>query len=489
VNPGDLISGKYRLLRPLGAGGMGSVWAARNELTDRDFAIKFLLPDLAKNKEALSRFFHEARACGQIKHPAVVDVYDMGQTEDGRPFLVMELLEGEGFDARLARAGTFPPADACAWVAFIARGLEEAHVRGLVHRDLKPQNIFFALDDRGDVVPKLLDFGVSKATGVKSGADFVKTTTGAVLGSPAYMSPEQAQGETNVDGRSDVWALGVILYEALTGQIPFDAPNYNALMMTIMMRAHRPVLELAPHVPIELGALIDHTLSKDKTARVGTARELADRLDAVVQRLGAGHAYPQFQPRVTALGSPSMPQGYPSVPGPSSFPGGYPSAPSHPSLPGAPGVFTPAPGSGGDPPRVHGTTQGPWSDARPTLRRRTGASVAVWIAAALLFTSLIGGGFLAWLRMRAPMAALAGRSAAALGNGLSRLSSEVTRLQDEAAAAERARLEAETKAKATSKPVQVLDDDKPRGPRPTGGRPPRRPSGNDPHGGVDGAGF
>src|SRR5687767_14687333 len=103
---------------------MGSVWAARNELTDRDFAIKLLLPDLAKNKEALSRFFHEARACGQIKHPAVVDVYDMGQTEDGRPFLVMELLEGEGFDARLARAGTFPPVDACAWVAFFARGLE-----------------------------------------------------------------------------------------------------------------------------------------------------------------------------------------------------------------------------------------------------------------------------------------------------------------------------------------------------------------------------
>src|SRR5262245_21025923 len=125
---------------------MGSVWAARNELTDRDFAVKFLLPELATNKEALSRFFLEARACGQIKHPAVVDVYDMGQAEDGSPYLVMELLEGEGFDARLARSGTVRPAEAAAWIAFVARGLAEAHVRGPIHRDLKPGNIFLSTD-------------------------------------------------------------------------------------------------------------------------------------------------------------------------------------------------------------------------------------------------------------------------------------------------------------------------------------------------------
>ena len=114
MQAGDLISGKYRLLRPLGRGGMGSVWAARNELTDRDFAIKFLLPELAKNRDALHRFFLEARACGQIKHPAVVAVYDMGQAEDGTPYLVMELMEGEGFDQRLARSGVLRPGEACA---------------------------------------------------------------------------------------------------------------------------------------------------------------------------------------------------------------------------------------------------------------------------------------------------------------------------------------------------------------------------------------
>src|SRR3954465_4719238 len=118
-HPGALISGKYRLLRLLGAGGMGSVWAARNELTDRDFAVKFLLPTLAQSKEALNRFFLEARACGQIKHPAIVDVYDMGQAEDGSPYLVMELLEGEGFDERLARTGAFRPLDAAAWIAMV----------------------------------------------------------------------------------------------------------------------------------------------------------------------------------------------------------------------------------------------------------------------------------------------------------------------------------------------------------------------------------
>ncbi|MEQ9318857.1 MAG: protein kinase, partial [Polyangiaceae bacterium] len=126
MEAGDLISGKYRLQRRLGAGSMGSVWAARNELTNRDFAVKFLLPELSKNEDALHRFFLEARACGQIRHPAIVDVYDMGQAEDGSPYLVMELLEGEGFDQRLARQGYMRPVDVTRYIALVARGLEEA---------------------------------------------------------------------------------------------------------------------------------------------------------------------------------------------------------------------------------------------------------------------------------------------------------------------------------------------------------------------------
>ncbi len=441
VQPGDLISGKYRLLRLLGAGGMGSVWAARNELTDRDFAIKFLLPALAQNKEALHRFFLEARACGQIKHPAVVDVYDMGQAEDGSPYLVMELLEGEGFDHRLHRSGVFRPAEAAAWIAFVARGLEEAHVRGLVHRDLKPGNIFFALDDRGDVIPKVLDFGVSKATG--RSVDFVKTTTGAVLGSPAYMSPEQAKGETDVDGRSDVWSLGVILYEALTGQVPFDAPNYNALMVAIMMQPHRPVLEVAPTVPPELAQIVDHALAKDKLARIGTARELADRLEAVVARITSS-PFPQFQPKITAMEAATAP-------------------------------------------RIASITQGTWSGAQRGGSRKTGP--LIFVVTAVLAVGAAGGA-IGFARTRQPVVAVSSYSERALQTGLQRLEHEMEQLKAQAAA---------DAADDGSKPIVLEPSDLPpatKTPRATGaGAPPavakpkpRKPS-KDPHGGVDGAGF
>ena len=231
---------------------MGSVWAARNELTDRDFAIKFLLPVLANNDEALKRFFLEARACGQMRHPAIVDVYDMGQAEDGSPFLVMELLEGEGFDQRLAREGCVAAPEAAAWIAFIAQGLNVAHSKGFVHRDLKPSNLFLALDCRGEVVPKVLDFGVAKTTSRKPYGEMAKTTTGAMLGSPLYVSPEQARGDNDIDGRSDVWSLGVILYELLTGKPPFDAANYNALMVSILSRPHATLRDVAPGVPVAL---------------------------------------------------------------------------------------------------------------------------------------------------------------------------------------------------------------------------------------------
>ena len=364
MQAGDLISGKYRLLRLLGTGGMGSVWAARNELTDRDFAIKFLHPKLADNKEALNRFFLEARACGQIKHPAVVDVYDMGQAEDSSPYLVMELLEGEGFDQRLQRAGVFRPAEAAAWIAFIARGLEEAHVRGLVHRDLKPGNVFFALDDRGDVLPKILDFGVSKATARNSHVDLVKTETGAVLGSPAYMSPEQARGDADIDSRSDVWSLGIILYEALTGKPPFDAANYNALMVNIITRPHRPVCEVAPGVPFELSAIVDMALAKDRAQRISTARELADRLEEAATKLSDA-PLPIYGMRV-------------------------------PTLVGLPPVRT--------------TTQNAWAGserAAPSSPRST-----VLLAAGLLTAAVAIGGLVAFLRLRPPLVAVAGRSSA-----------------------------------------------------------------------------
>ncbi|MEM6788809.1 MAG: serine/threonine-protein kinase [Myxococcota bacterium] len=285
MNAGDLVSGKYRLQRALGAGSMGSVWAARNELTNRDFAVKFLRADLARDDDALQRFFLEARACGQIRHPAIVDVYDMGQAEDGSPYLVMELLEGEGFDQRLHRQGRLDPIDVCRWVMTIAGGLEEAHTRGLVHRDIKPGNIFFAVDTVGDVHPKVLDFGISKET---SNEAFGPESSGAVLGSPAYMSPEQAGGELDVDARTDIWSLGVLMYEALTGQLPFDANNYNALMVCIMQEPHAPVTRVAPEVPAALSEVVDLALAKNRHDRIKSAGELAARLEGVLSTVQRG---------------------------------------------------------------------------------------------------------------------------------------------------------------------------------------------------------
>jgi eukaryotic-like serine/threonine-protein kinase len=468
--PGALVSGKYRLLRLLGAGGMGSVWAARNELTDRDFAVKFLLPSLAQSKEALHRFFLEARACGQIKHPAVVDVYDMGQAEDGAPYLVMELLEGEGFDQRLARAGVFRPGEAAAWLAYVARGLEEAHVRGLVHRDLKPGNIFFALDDRGDVIPKILDFGVSKATS-PGGGDFVKTTTGAVLGSPAYMSPEQAKGDLDVDGRSDVWSLGVILYEALTGQIPFDAPNYNALMLTIITKPHRPAHEIAPGVPPEISQLIDRCLAKDRNQRVGTARELAERLEAAAASRQSG-AYPGFTAKV-----PTLMPGY--------SPLRHQSNPSLPSIPPPPGMPSGMPVT---------TTQGPWSDAHPTQRFLRRRSSLVWLSAAMLVATALIGGLVAFARLRPPQAAVAGRSSLALVTSMARLQQQLAQIKadEKAAAAQQAQAAADAQKSVVIEPSELPNVKKRGGsaPDPSATPRPRGKGGNkDPNGGVDSAGF
>jgi serine/threonine-protein kinase len=359
---------------------MGSVWAARNELTDRDFAIKFLHPKLADNKEALQRFFLEARACGQIKHPAVVDVYDMGQAEDGSPYLVMQLLEGEGFDQRLGRAGCFRPSEAASWIAFVARGLEEAHVRGLVHRDLKPGNIFFALDDRGDIIPKILDFGVSKATRQGSGdPELVLTDEGAVLGSPAYMSPEQARGDTDVDGRSDVWSLGVILYESLTGKVPFDANNYNALMLAIITRPHRPVAEVAPGVPTELSRIVDAALSKDRDERIATARALAERLEAIAARIT------DTPPVMTGMRTPTMV--------------------------GASNLQRSSP-----------TTQNAWAETPEPVLRRRGATA---IAALMVCMAVLVTGLVAYVRMRPPSVAVARRSALALTVSMARLKVEI----------------------------------------------------------------
>ncbi|MBW2456317.1 MAG: serine/threonine protein kinase [Deltaproteobacteria bacterium] len=411
---------------------MGSVWAARNELTNRDFAVKFLLPELSQNEDALNRFFLEARACGQIRHPAIVDVYDMGQAEDGSPYLVMELLEGEGFDQRIQRQGHMRVVDVCRYIALVARGLEEAHTRGLIHRDLKPGNIFFAIDKSGEVFPKVLDFGISKEV-APDDFDFVKTSTGTVLGSPAYMSPEQASGELDVDARTDIWALGVIMFEALTGELPFDANNYNALMLCIITSPHPSAIDLKPEVPLELSELIDQLLEKNRDDRIKSAGELASRLERIYARMTATPlAIPERTVTVTSTDGPTQ----------------------------------------------HG-----WFKVRMTSGDGR-LSPALWIGGALAVVGLAGGGFA--LASGGDHGADPATRVGALVEAMStKAASECREAMslEKAEQAEAAVQEAERRAAEAEKGRDERDEPE----TPTTTRP--KTKGKDPHGGVDGPGF
>lgn len=261
--PGDVIAGKYALEELLGEGGMGAVFRARNTSIDMPVALKLIRADL--DRELLSgRLLQEARAAAKLAHPAIVRVFDVGKTALGDPFIVMELLQGETLASALDREGRLSSARAVQLLLPIADALAVAHAKGFVHRDVKPDNVFLATDDDGQVQPKLVDFGIVKHE-YKEG-DSQLTQVGAVLGSPDYMSPEQARGLDNIDLRSDVWSFSVVLYEAITGEAPFEAANYNALLRLIVET--EPLTLRERHAADdELSQLVQRGLSKNPAER------------------------------------------------------------------------------------------------------------------------------------------------------------------------------------------------------------------------------
>ena len=214
-----VIAERFRLTRQLGQGGMGSVWLATHLALDIPCAVKFIEGEIAQLPEAQQRFEREAKAAAQLRSPHVVQILDHGVFQ-GTPYIAMELLDGEDFGKRLQRIGRMPPSDVLRIVGQVCRALTKAHGVGIVHRDLKPENIFLVPDDDREIA-KVLDFGIAKATG--TGIDGSNTKTGAMLGTPYYMSPEQAQGIKAVDARSDLWSLAVIVFQALTGRLPFES--------------------------------------------------------------------------------------------------------------------------------------------------------------------------------------------------------------------------------------------------------------------------
>jgi serine/threonine-protein kinase len=281
MESGQTIAGKYRLNRMIGTGGMASVWSATNIFTEREFAIKFMLPQMARTPEAARRFLLEAKVSARINHPNIIEVIDVGQAEDGSLFLVMELLTGQSLDVAIRRQQ--PPMLVSDFVVILrdcARALAAAHKSGVVHRDLKPTNIFLHKDRDGNGVAKILDFGVSKI--LEEEKNTALTVAGTVLGSPLYMSPEQAMGAPGIDGRTDIFAFGSIMFEALTGRRAFDAPNFNALIVTIATQQPLRIDEYGAHLPESIKSIVRDCMVTDKTRRIASFDTIADRLAAAL---------------------------------------------------------------------------------------------------------------------------------------------------------------------------------------------------------------
>ncbi len=276
VRPGDVLAGKYRIEQVLGVGGMGVVVAATHLQLDTKVALKFLLPAMLRNKDVVNRFAREARAAVRIQSEHVARVLDVGTLESGAPYMVMEFLEGEDLAAWLMRQGPLPVELTVDFVLQACVAVANAHSLGIVHRDLKPANLFCLRGSDRQFLIKVLDFGISKITNLSasdSGGSMTHTT--AVMGSPYYMSPEQMQSAKEVDARTDIWALGVILYELLCGSTPFVGESFAEIAIKVATTPFAPVRSLRTDVPPGLEAVIFRCLEKKKTERFGNVADLA----------------------------------------------------------------------------------------------------------------------------------------------------------------------------------------------------------------------
>ena len=283
MDVGRLLAERYEILKPLAEGAMSTVWVAVDRTNNVEVAVKTISLDAAGwRAEVRDRFMKEARLLARGKHDHLVGVRDVGETEDGFLYLVLDLLEGETLADRLARETRIPWAEALTLTHGIASGVAALHREGIVHRDLKPANIVLRRSADG-LVPTIIDLGIGKASAMVGDPELCATltATGQVLGTPQYMSYEQALGQTDIDARTDVWALGVILYEMITGTRPFEAPNTNAVLAAIRRKDVRPVRDVVPDVPMAVAQVIDICLSPNRDERFANAENLAKRLEEV----------------------------------------------------------------------------------------------------------------------------------------------------------------------------------------------------------------
>jgi eukaryotic-like serine/threonine-protein kinase len=268
--------GNFRVTELIGEGGMGVVYLAEHPGIGRRAAVKVLRPGLTDNPELTKRFFNEARAANSIRHPGIVEVFDCGTLPSGTSYIVMELLEGENLAARLKNVGRMPLADARRIAGQTASALAAAHAAGIVHRDLKPDNLFLVPDDRDTSAElvKVLDFGIAKLGQQASNVSSVRTRTGSVMGTPAYMSPEQCRGTREIDHRTDIYALGVILYEMVCGRPPFVSEGFGEMVHLHISAPPPPPRTINPQIPEDLERLILWCLAKEPADRVQTMADL-----------------------------------------------------------------------------------------------------------------------------------------------------------------------------------------------------------------------
>ncbi|UQA61226.1 serine/threonine-protein kinase [Polyangium aurulentum] len=411
---GQIYGGKYRLLRLLGTGGMGAVYEGENVEQKRRVAIKTLHKELAAHHETLKRFEREAEAASRIGSNHIARVIELGQLPDGARFMVMELLEGVTLRQRMRERGRLMCEEAVRLVCQILAGLSAAHAAGIVHRDLKPANIFLLRGADGLDFVKILDFGVSKLSDHQN-QSMALTSTGMVVGTPHYMAPEQAKGSRDVDGRADLYATGVILYECLAGQVPFHASSFNELIFKIVLQPAPPVETLAPEVDPELATILAKVMAKEPVARYQSAQELHQALrDWMKRHQPTGGTPQQREPRVLSSLTEDDPLAdngtvimrrqdnnlpYPAAPPPAAPPPAAPPPPSGPVAQGGPPPSSPmaqAPASAPRPRQPSAPVVAQAPAPAPSSQSHKLAPIVALIAFAVVF--VLGGAVMLLVR-------------------------------------------------------------------------------------------
>jgi eukaryotic-like serine/threonine-protein kinase len=276
IAPGTLLGGHYRVVKRLGGGAIGHVYEAINTWTTRRVALKLLRAELVDDPDIAKRFLIEAQAATRVAHPHIVDILDMGKDPtSGHLYIVQEFLEGRDLHEHLQQRGRLTLLEATQVLVPVMQAVAAAHEKGVLHRDLKPENVFLVQSPDGHLVPKVIDFGLART---ETAAGNRMTRTGAVMGTPYYMSPEQARGETSSDTRADVWALGVIWYEVLAGELPFLGDNLHQVLHAIFMSTPRRLEERVPEVPREVADFIHRAISRDLTVRFVSVGEFLDAM-------------------------------------------------------------------------------------------------------------------------------------------------------------------------------------------------------------------